>query len=207
MRAHTSVGFINDHEVGTGPREPLPSLLCLDVIEADNRVGVSIEKVLSERQISLETCRCAGSHRDCVDSEPILELDDPLIHEVGRAKNRECIDFSAVHELPQDQARFDGLTDTDIVRDARALVGELERFSPELLDRERWLVLTKTDLLDPEEVAEKKKALLEGLQWDGPVFEISALTDIGLRPLTGNIMDRLDEIDMPPVLDDEEDEA
>ena len=97
--------------------------------------------------------------------------------------------------------------DTDIVRDARALIGELERFSPELLERERWLVLTKTDLLDPEEVAEKKKALLEGLQWDGPVFEISALTDIGLRPLTGNIMDRLDEIDMPPVLDDEEDEA
>ncbi|MCB1737685.1 MAG: GTPase ObgE [Gammaproteobacteria bacterium] len=96
---------------------------------------------------------------------------------------------------------------TDIVRDARALVGELERFSPELLDRERWLVLTKTDLLDPEEVAEKKQALIEGLDWHGPVFEISALTDIGLRPLTGKIMDRLDEIDMPPVLDDEEDEA
>ena len=47
--AHTSVGFVNDHEVGTGPREPLPALLGLDVIEADNRVGVGVEEGLSER--------------------------------------------------------------------------------------------------------------------------------------------------------------
>jgi len=43
------VGFVNDHEVGTGPREPLPSLLGLDVIEADNRVRIGVKEGLSER--------------------------------------------------------------------------------------------------------------------------------------------------------------
>lgn len=98
--------------------------------------------------------------------------------------------------------------DTDIVRDARALVGELERFSPELLERERWLVLTKTDLLDADQVAERRHALLEGLNWSGPVFEIAALSDAaGTRPLTGAVMDRLDEIDRPAVTDNEDDDS
>ncbi|MCP5140820.1 MAG: Obg family GTPase CgtA [Chromatiales bacterium] len=97
--------------------------------------------------------------------------------------------------------------DTDIVRDARALVGELANFSPDLLARERWLVLTKTDLIDPDEVAEVRAALIEGLDWQGPVFEISALTDVGLRPLTGRIMDRLDEVARPEVPDDDEDDG
>ena len=46
---------------------------------------------------------------------------------MGRAKNRECIDFATVHELPQYQARFDGLANTDIVRDQQTWHLEPER--------------------------------------------------------------------------------
>ena len=44
-----------------------------------------------------------------------------------------------------DVAPFDG---SDPAADAVAVVGELERFSPELAARERWLVLNKTDLVE-----------------------------------------------------------
>src|SRR4029079_17621249 len=39
----------------------------------------------------------------------------------------------------------------DPVRDARAIVGELGKFSEDLLSKPRWLVLNKADLLPPEE--------------------------------------------------------
>ena len=39
----------------------------------------------------------------------------------------------------------------DPVRDANAIVGELGKFSEDLLAKPRWLVLNKSDLLPPEE--------------------------------------------------------
>lgn len=82
----------------------------------------------------------------------------------------------------------------DPVRDAQTIVAELEKFSPELAARERWLVFNKMDLIAPEERAEHYKKVVQCLAWSGPVFVISAINGEGSRELTGKLMDRLEEL-------------
>lgn len=87
--------------------------------------------------------------------------------------------------------------DDDPVESCLAIVNELQRFSPELAAKERWLVLNKVDLLEEADLAALRARLIEALSWSGPVYEISALTGAGTRTLVGNIMTRLEEIDRP----------
>ncbi|MFZ5722028.1 MAG: Obg family GTPase CgtA [Pseudomonadota bacterium] len=75
----------------------------------------------------------------------------------------------------------------------RVLVGELEKFSATLAERERWLVFNKTDMMLPEDAEERIAAVLESLGWQGPVFRISALSGEGTGDLTQAIMARLEE--------------
>ncbi|OGT19282.1 MAG: GTPase ObgE, partial [Gammaproteobacteria bacterium RBG_16_57_12] len=63
---------------------------------------------------------------------------------------------------------------SDPVEDVRAIERELEKFSPELAKRERWLVLNKIDLLPPEERQPYCDEIVRRLDWQGPVFRISA---------------------------------
>jgi GTP-binding protein len=68
------------------------------------------------------------------------------------------------------------------------VAGELERFSPELADRERWLVCNKIDLLTPEEREDVRQGMVERLQWRGPTFVISAATGEGVGDLVNEVM-------------------
>ncbi|MBK7542776.1 MAG: GTPase ObgE [Candidatus Competibacteraceae bacterium] len=81
----------------------------------------------------------------------------------------------------------------DPVRDARVILKELKRYSPELAARERWLVLNKLDLV-PEG---GRKALVakirRALRWRGPQFAISALSGEGAEALVRKVMERLEE--------------
>ncbi|MGI9308460.1 MAG: Obg family GTPase CgtA [Gammaproteobacteria bacterium] len=77
---------------------------------------------------------------------------------------------------------------------AVAIIEELQRFSPELVARERWLVLNKTDLLDDEEVSAQEDRLCAVLDWSGPVYRISALSGEGTARLSGDIMTRLEDL-------------
>jgi GTP-binding protein len=80
----------------------------------------------------------------------------------------------------------------DPVADVRAISAELERFSPELAARERWLVLNKMDLVPASERAQRREQLVRALDWGGPVYEISAIKGEGCRELTGDLMTRLE---------------
>ena len=82
----------------------------------------------------------------------------------------------------------------DPVKDARVIVAELKRFSPELAARERWLVLNKLDLMTPEDADKRCREIVRRLRWKGPVFRISGATRTGTRELCQAIMRRLDEI-------------
>jgi GTPase len=82
----------------------------------------------------------------------------------------------------------------DPVKDARVIVAELKRFSPELAARERWLVLNKLDLMTPEDADKRCREIVRRLRWKGPVFRISGATRAGTRELCQAIMRRLDEI-------------
>ena len=80
------------------------------------------------------------------------------------------------------------------VDNALAITRELERFSPALSARERWLVLNKTDLLDDDDLSERRRALVEALDWNGRVYEISAISGEGTEQLCQDIMVRLEEL-------------
>ncbi len=82
----------------------------------------------------------------------------------------------------------------DAVSGARAIAAELDRFSPELAKRERWLVLNKLDLLGDAADTEAQR-IIDELNWEGPVYRISALKKEGTRQLAGDIMTRLEELD------------
>jgi GTP-binding protein len=84
--------------------------------------------------------------------------------------------------------------EADPVNDARSIAKELKKFSAELAEKERWLVLNKLDLMQPDEAAKRCKDIVRRLRWKGPVFEISGLSRQGTDKLCQAIMSRLEEI-------------
>ncbi len=72
---------------------------------------------------------------------------------------------------------------SEIARQAQSIANELRQYDPELYAKPRWLVLNKIDTLPEEQRASRRAALLDALQWSGPVFEISAATREGCAPL------------------------
>ena len=82
---------------------------------------------------------------------------------------------------------------SDPVNGARAIVAELERFSPQLAARDRWLVLNKIDLLAPEAREAHCDALVQRLGYTGPVYYVSALSGEGCQALCQAIMNYLEE--------------
>jgi len=91
-----------------------------------------------------------------------------------------------VDVAPMDEAR-------DPVHDVHTIAQELERFSPDLAGRERWLVLNKVDLLPEDEREARCRDVVEALRWEGPVFRIAAIRKQGTSELCGRIMDYLEE--------------
>ncbi|NOY63175.1 MAG: Obg family GTPase CgtA [Gammaproteobacteria bacterium] len=76
----------------------------------------------------------------------------------------------------------------DPVNEIRAIETELKKFSPELAANERWLVLNKVDLLLEEERDERVDKITSALDWQGPLFHISAATGEGTQKLAASIM-------------------
>jgi GTP-binding protein len=85
------------------------------------------------------------------------------------------------------------LDETDPAENMMSISRELERFSPALAERDRWLVLNKLDLVSEDEHEALCQDLLERTGWKGPVFQISALTGAGTKVLTNKIMDYIEE--------------
>ena len=90
---------------------------------------------------------------------------------------------------------------------AKAIVEELEKYSPKLASKPRWLVFNKVDLLLEEEAKEICDKIVEELEWDGPVYQISAFQKLGLEPLCRSIMDYLETLPSELETEDEEKEV
>ncbi len=80
----------------------------------------------------------------------------------------------------------------NIIANARAVINELKQFDVELLERPRWLVLNKTDLLPDDELEKIRQEIVEALDWHGELFMISAATGQGCQELMQAIMKWLD---------------
>ncbi len=90
-----------------------------------------------------------------------------------------------------DLAPFD--EGADPVKDAKALIKELQKYDETLADKPRWLVLNKLDVLSEEDRKKRVKDFVKRFGWKGPVFEISALNHEGCQALVNDIYVHLEE--------------
>ena len=67
----------------------------------------------------------------------------------------------------------------DVKKEYDVLLGELEKYNPELLDKKRILAISKSDLLDEQMIQEFKEELPDDLE----TFFISSFTQTGLMEL------------------------
>jgi len=81
----------------------------------------------------------------------------------------------------------------DPLRDIEIILDELTQYSAELACRERWLVLNKLDLLPEEQQTERMAEIIAALNWNGPVFGVSAVNGEGTEALIQAVMARLEE--------------
>ena len=79
------------------------------------------------------------------------------------------------------------------------LLNELEKFNPQLMDKQRVLAISKSDMLDEELMAEIEKTLPD----DVPHLFISAVTGLGLTELKdvlwGAVTDERNQIATPSI--------
>ncbi len=83
-----------------------------------------------------------------------------------------------------DMAPLDG---SDPVESVRIVQKELEKFSAELAGKPRWLVLNKADLLLEDEAQAVFEDVKQRLDWQGPVYMISAVERLGTEELMRQI--------------------
>jgi len=103
---------------------------------------------------------------------------------------RTCILLHLVDIAPLDES--------DPLESAKIIINELEAYSPELLNKPRWLVFNKIDMI-PDESTRKAaiKRVIDGLQWTGKTFAISAIRSEGTEALSYAIMEGIDQMKNP----------
>lgn len=79
------------------------------------------------------------------------------------------------------------------VESARKIIREVEKWSDDLAHKPRWLVLNKVDILPDDEVQAHCDAIVKELDWQGPVFMISAISQQGTQGLMYAIMEFLEQ--------------
>jgi len=70
---------------------------------------------------------------------------------------------------------------------------ELRKYDPGMLEKPRWLVLNKGDLLSEEERNEKAEAIIKALDWQEPWFVASAIGREGTWPIMLRIQQFFDD--------------
>lgn len=90
-----------------------------------------------------------------------------------------------------DIAPLDEVPPVDAIR---KLEQELVNFDSSLGDKPRWLVFTKTDLLEKEEAEEIARQVVKDLDWDAPWFMISSVAQTGTDELVQSVGRALDEM-------------
>jgi GTP-binding protein len=110
-----------------------------------------------------------------------------LGHQFLRHLSRTCV---LLHVI--DVAPLDG---SDPLANAKVIIDELAAYDSSLLDKPRWLVLNKMDMLVDEAAQnETIKHLTKGLKWKDKIFPISAISGTGTQALCYALMQLIDEM-------------
>lgn len=75
----------------------------------------------------------------------------------------------------------------DLVKQVREIENELRVYDDDLFQRERWLVLNKIDLISEDNRNHHRNILVNSLDWQCPVYMISAVTGEGCNDLMQDI--------------------
>jgi GTP-binding protein len=82
--------------------------------------------------------------------------------------------------------------DVDPVEQVRQLEQEMLKFDAGLMDKPRWLVFSKADILPPEEAREKAENAVAELGWEAPWMLISSVTKSGTEELMQRVSAELE---------------
>ena len=85
------------------------------------------------------------------------------------------------------------LDGSDAAAQVRAIENELQRFDAELMEKPRWLLLNKADLLTAEDAQAQAEQVIADLDWKGPWFIVSGLAHEGTREVMLKVQAFLDE--------------
>jgi len=85
--------------------------------------------------------------------------------------------------------------DVSPVEQVRQLETEMQKFDPGLMEKPRWLVFTKADLLPAEEARDKAELAVAELGWQAPWLLISSVTHAGTDELMQRVSDKLELIE------------
>jgi GTPase len=86
-----------------------------------------------------------------------------------------------------------GESEDSPLESAQKILRELQRYDDSLYGKPRWLVLNKTDLMAPDEARAVADEITRGLDWSGPVYNISAIKGEGVEALCQDIMNFLEQ--------------
>ncbi len=82
----------------------------------------------------------------------------------------------------------------DIAAEYQILLNELRKYNPEMLDKERFVAISKSDMLDDELMGELKEHLDNEGAFDGaPYMFISSINQLNLQPLKDRLWKMLNE--------------
>ncbi|MBS26214.1 MAG: GTPase ObgE, partial [Gammaproteobacteria bacterium] len=101
-----------------------------------------------------------------------------------RHLSRTSLLLHLIDALPIDQS--------DPVEEAKKIVIELQKFSPTLASKERWLVINKVDLLSEEMITQLESDLRKELDWKLPIYKISAINNEGCSSLMQTLMEQVE---------------
>lgn len=85
------------------------------------------------------------------------------------------------------------MDETDPVISAKQIIAELKKFDADLIKKPRWLVLNKIDLLPKEEAEKETQRIIKALKWKKPVYQISAISNVGTSELVKDLMDFIEK--------------
>jgi len=82
--------------------------------------------------------------------------------------------------------------EVDLAQEIRTISDELEKYQEmtgtDLTSLPRWLVVNKTDVLEDAIVQEKVEQLKQELDWQGSIYQISAISRTGTQQVCNDIM-------------------
>jgi len=93
-----------------------------------------------------------------------------------------------------DLVPMEGGVDVEPAEQVRAIEHELRKYDPAMLEKPRWLILNKADLMFEDEAKARAKEIVAELEWDGPWFLVSAIGREGTWPIMLEVQSFFDRL-------------